>query len=165
MDQPAIAPPTYRPAVRPGRPVVFAAVAGIIVIAALIALSLSGVLRPQASAVVPVPVSPAVEATWGIRVTQVAATADGGLVDFRFIVLNADKAHEVMYTLADLPVLHPEGSSLVVNSTPQMTSHQDMRVGEQYFLIYRNTQGVIKPGTPVTIVFSDGLKIEHVIAR
>ena len=39
-----------------------------------------------------VPRNMAIEQRWGIRVTQVGVTADGGLLDFRYLVLDADKA-------------------------------------------------------------------------
>ena len=38
------------------------------------------------------PVSPAIEARWGVRVSHVGVSADGGLVDVRFVVLDPDRA-------------------------------------------------------------------------
>ena len=137
-------------------------------VAALVALSIVGLLgstlRRPAPEQVPVPLNPAVEARWGIRVSQVAVTADGGLVDFRFVVLDPDKASEMMSSVDNLPVLLPSGSTEVVNSAAQMGAPHTLTAGQTYFLLYRNADGVISRGAPLTVQFGD-LKIDHVIAR
>ncbi len=133
--------------------------------AALVAVATSGGLsRPPASAGAPIPINPAIESKWGIRVSQVAVTADGGLVDFRFIVLDPDKAAEMLSNVDNLPVLLPDGASVVVNSTAQMGAHPTLRAGQTYFLLYRNAGGTVRSGDALSVLFGD-LKIEHVIAR
>ena len=122
-----------------------------------------GFLRP-ASSLAPVPLSPEVEARWGVRVTQVAVTADGGLVELRFIALDADKASELMSNVDNLPVMRPDGTSLVVNSAAQMSEHSVLTAGQTYFLLYRDTSGTVKRGSSLSIQFGD-LHIDHVIAR
>ena len=110
-------------------------------------------------------VNPVVEARWGIRPVQVATTADGGLVDFRFIALDADKALALMQDVNNLPVLRVESSGKLVNSAAAMSANHDLAAGRTYFLLYRNAGGVIRRGTRVSILFHDGSKIEHVVAR
>jgi hypothetical protein len=112
----------------------------------------------------PVPLNPAIEAKWGIRVSQVAVTADGGLVDFRFIVLDPDKASEMMSNVDNLPVLRPDGATGIINSAAQMGGHPSLRPGQTYFLLYRNAAGAIRPGTSLSVLFGD-LTIDNVIAR
>ena len=110
------------------------------------------------------PINPQIEAQWGIRVTQIGVTADGGMVDFRYIVLDPDKALAMQQDVNKLPVMIAEDSGTLVNSTALMTAKHTLSPGGTYFLLYRNTKGAIKPGTPVTVKFGD-LTLEHVVAK
>ena len=110
------------------------------------------------------PISPAIEAQWGIRVTQIGVTADGGMIDFRYIVLDPDKALAMQQDVNKLPVMIAEDSGTLVNSTALMTAKHTLNPGGTYFLLYRNTKGAIKPGTSVTIKLGD-LMLEHVVAK
>ena len=112
----------------------------------------------------PIPLNPAVESKWGVRVSQVAVTADGGLVDFRFIVLDPDKASEMLSNVDNLPVLRVAGSNILVNSTAQMGGHPSLRAGQTYFLLYRNTGGSLQSGSLLSVLFGD-LSVDNVIAR
>ena len=76
-----------------------------------------------------VPVNPAIEAKWGVRVSRVAVTADGGIVDMRFVVLDPDKALAMMQDLKNLPILHPAGSGVVIGSVAQMSARHDLDPG------------------------------------
>jgi hypothetical protein len=107
-----------------------------------------------------VPTNPAVEERWGIRVAHVGVTGDGGLVELRFVVLDGDKALALMEE-ANLPVLRSERNGAVVRSAALMTSHRAVAPGRSSFLLYRNSQGALKPGGFVTIDFGD-LELEHV---
>lgn len=105
-----------------------------------------------------------VEEKWGIRVTQIATTADGGMVDFRYQVVDPDKALAMMDDLSTTPVLVAEDSGTLVNSAAMMANKHDLHAGVIYFLLFRNTDGSIKAGRPVSVVIGD-LRLEHVIAR
>jgi hypothetical protein len=111
-----------------------------------------------------VPTSPAIEAKWGVRVTQIGVTADGGMADLRFIVLDPDKAVTMMQSVNNLPVLVAEDSGTVINSSVAMAAKHDMNPGQTYFLLYRNTEGAVRHGTSVTVRFGD-LELQHVIAK
>lgn len=110
------------------------------------------------------PANPAIETTWGIRVTQIGVTADGGLVDFRYIVLDPDKALAMQQDVTKLPVLVAEDSGILINSAAAMAAKHNLNPGQTYFLLYRNTNGAIKAGSPVTVKFGD-LTLEHVVAK
>jgi hypothetical protein len=136
-------------------------------LALLAAVLLIGVVvRPQPTpASVAAPINPAIEAQWGVRVSQVAMTADGGLVDLRYVVLDATKAAGMLSDVANLPVVKAEDSGVLITSTAQMGDEHNLQAGRTYFLLYRNAGGAVKPGTPVTVIFPAGLAIEHVLAR
>jgi hypothetical protein len=106
------------------------------------------------------PTNPAIEERWGIRVKQIGVSADGGLVDFRFVVVDPDKALTMMTDEKNLPVLVTEDNGKLVNSAALMPSKHALTPGQTYFLLYRNAQGAIKHDSSVTVVFGD-LKLEH----
>jgi hypothetical protein len=110
------------------------------------------------------PTNPAIEAQWGIRITQIGVTADGGLVDFRYLVIDPDKALAMLQDEQALPTLTAEDSGQLVNSAALMAAKHDLAAGRTYFLLYRNTKGAIKRGTPVTVKVGD-LRLEHIVAK
>ncbi len=136
--------------------------AAILLIGAVLVLALP---HGQHLAAAPVPTNPQIEARYGVRVTQVASTADGGMVDFRFIVLDPDKALAWMNDINQYPVMRTEDSGIMIVSTADMSMvGHSLNAGQTYFLLYRNTGGSVTPGTPVTVSFGD-LQINHVVAR
>jgi hypothetical protein len=114
---------------------------------------------------VKMPANPAIEEKWGIRISQIGVTADGGLVDFRFVVIDPQKAANMMQDEKNLPVLVPTGSSKIVNSASLMTAKHDLNPGQTYFLLYRNTGGAIKHNSYVNVIFDEKLQLESAIVR
>jgi hypothetical protein len=110
------------------------------------------------------PISPAIEEKWGVRITQIGVTADGGLVDFRFMVIDPDKALALLQDVNKLPVLVAEDSGTLVNSFALHGREHNFNPGQTYYVLYRNTRGAIKPGTAVTVKFGD-LQLEHFVAK
>ena len=110
-----------------------------------------------------VPVDPAIEEIWGFRVSQVAVTADGGMLDFRFVVTNPDVAADVAYEPQEPPLIVVEGQNPPLEITPSsMVSHKrDLTAGQTYFLLYANVNGKVKTGSYVTIKFR-GQQLQHI---
>jgi hypothetical protein len=111
------------------------------------------------------PTNPAIEARWGVRVTQIGMTADGGMVDFRFVVLNPDPALNMMLDVNKLPVLVAEDNGTVLNSTAQMGDDHYLNVGQTYFLLFRNSGGAVQSGSYVTVRFVGNLELRHVLVQ
>jgi hypothetical protein len=109
------------------------------------------------------PTNPAIEAAWGVRITHIAVTADGGLIEMRFLVLDSDRALAMMQDVANVPILKIEGTDLTIRSAALMTAKHAVAVGRTGFMLYRNTQGAVTPGTSVSVVFGD-LELQHVVA-
>ncbi|MBN9393325.1 MAG: hypothetical protein J0I20_35160 [Chloroflexi bacterium] len=135
-------------------------VTGLVVLIAFVTGVLPFQSPPKRSGSVPVS-STEIEQRWGIRVTQVGVTADGGLVDFRYIVLDPDKALAMIQEEKNLPVLVPEDRPGIVNSAAMMPAKHNLNAGQTYFLLYRNTQGIIKPHAQISVVFGD-VRLEHI---
>jgi hypothetical protein len=100
-----------------------------------------------------------IEDRWGIRVTQVMATADGGLVDLRYQITDPDKAIFLYDDIANFPKLVVEDTGIEV-AINNLSHEHDLEFGRTYFVIYRNVADAVKPGSLVTVSVGD-LNIEH----
>jgi hypothetical protein len=119
------------------------------------------VRHPTRVAAVP-PNSAAVEQRWGIRVSHLGVSADGGLVEVRFMVLDSDRALELLSKDKNLPVLHVDGTARVVRSAAMMPMKHEVAVGRSAFVLYRNTGGAVHPGSSVTLQFGS-LRLPDVV--
>ncbi|MDP9483824.1 MAG: hypothetical protein M3P84_11460, partial [Chloroflexota bacterium] len=97
-------------------------------------------------------------------VTHIAVTADGGLVEMRFLVLDSDRALAMMQDVANVPVLRVERTGDVIRSAALMTAKHAVAAGRTGFMLYRNTAGAIKPGESISVVFGQ-LELQHVVAQ
>lgn len=94
----------------------------------------------------------------GVRVTQVMVTADGGLVDMRYEVIDPDKAIFLFDDLTVVPrMIAKNGTEIALVDVPHRHS---VEAGLAYFILYRNVEGSIEPGDEVTVVV-DGIHLEH----
>jgi hypothetical protein len=87
------------------------------------------------------------------------------MVDFRFVVIDPEKAQSLLSNPDNLPILAAEDSGVYVNSAAIMSPRHDLNPGTTYFMLFRNTQGAIQVGTKVSVLFPDESKLEHIIAR
>ena len=134
-------------------------------IVVLIAAALIGFGIYHAHQYAGMPTNPAIEARWGVRVTQIGVTADGGMLDLRYVVLDPDKVLSMMENVNNLPVMIDEASGALINTTSQMAMvHNNILVGTTYFLLYDNTNGSVKSGSFVTVKFGN-LLLQHVMAK
>ena len=113
------------------------------------------------AAVLPAPSEQEVQA--GIQVAHIATTAQGGLVDARFKVLDPAKANALLGNSANAPVL------IAGDKPPLMASHHAMKAmrfakDQVFFILYPNSRGAVKPGTPVMVAMGP-TRIGPVIAQ
>ena len=139
----------------------------------LVALAVAGVLiwrsapaPAPASPAAPgaLPASPAIEQRYGVRINMVGVTADGGLLDLRFTVLDSDKAMAMHQDLSIQPYIIDELTGAKIDSSPTMSHKHQLNVGLTYFELYRNPKGVVQPGRLVTVVVGDE-RLEHLVAQ
>lgn len=104
------------------------------------------------------------EEVYGIRVNLVAVTADGGLVDLRYTVIDKDKAGHVLHDAAALPQLLLPDKGAVLRA-PQARAHKlDLIDGASYFLLFPNSGGLVQAGAPVSVVIDD-IRLEPLAAQ
>ncbi len=103
-------------------------------------------------------------AAHGINVTLVGVTAAGGLLDFRYQVVDPDKANQLLHDPALAPTLVVEetGETLVMSATHRH-GKADLKLGGSYFFLLANAHNAVKRGTKVTLVIGD-VRIEHLVA-
>jgi hypothetical protein len=105
----------------------------------------------------------AVQEKYGIRITHIAVLADGGLIDFRFQVLDPDKAAP-LFELESRPLLYVEANGKKVDSLYHPPHGHNIFAGQSQYFIYNNYKGAIQSGSAVSVVLGD-LRLEHIVAK
>lgn len=101
---------------------------------------------------------------YGIEVTSVRLSANNHMVDFRYRVLDTQKA-DALFTKENRPHLVDQktGTVLAVPRTakvgPLMSTYQHKQ-GRIYWMFFGNQTNLIKPGDAVTVVVGDA-RIEN----
>lgn len=104
-------------------------------------------------------------ARYGIEVTLIGTTAAGGLIDFRYQVVDPDKANPIIHDTDLLPKLIVEdtGEMLSLSSLPH-NHGTELELGGTYFFLMANANNAIHRGSLVTVVIGDA-RLEHVVAQ
>ena len=102
-------------------------------------------------------------ARYGIDVTLIGVTAAGGLIEFRYQVVDPDKAELMIHDEKLLPVVVVEdtGATMVISRPHHAT---DIKLGGTYFFLFANAHNAIHAGSKLTLVMGDS-RIEHLVAQ
>jgi hypothetical protein len=104
------------------------------------------------------------EALTGIRVTLIGVTAAGGMVDFRFKVLDAEKATLIFQDHATMPVLSLKDSKIRIMMPQGATHSMSFENGKVYYMLFGNPGGAIRPGSQVILTIG-GLRVGPIMAQ
>jgi hypothetical protein len=104
------------------------------------------------------------EAALGIRFSQAAVVADGGLVELRYVVLDTQKASAFQNDTKHPPTLRSERNGKVAWRPALMKQGHELRPGQSYYLLYLNNGGAIKRGDTIEID-SGQRRLQHVPVR
>ena len=122
------------------------------VLALLAAVALrTGPLAHAKDAGYVVPQSSAMEAKLGVRFTRAAVVADGGIVELRYTVLDAEKASKFQSDTHHPPVLHSEKRGGDVYRAALMKQGHELRPGQSYYILYLNNKRSIRSGEDLSI--------------
>jgi hypothetical protein len=100
----------------------------------------------------------------GVKLTGVAVTGGGGLVDLRYQVVDPAAA-AALHDPGSPPELVDERTGLVVDNLFMGHSHRGpLHAGERYFLLFENPGNLVHRGTRVTVVLG-GARVQHVPVR
>ena len=100
----------------------------------------------------------------GVKIVSVAVTGDGGLIDFRFQVVDPDKANAV-HDVNNPPTLVDEATGLVVNSLLMGHAHNGpYTAGQTYYLIFENPGNIVQSGNKVSVLLGNA-EVDHVLVK
>lgn len=103
---------------------------------------------------------------WGIEITSIRMAVDGHMVDFRYRVLDAEKA-KTLFVRANKPYLIDQASQKVLavpsigKVGPLRTSNKPQE-GRIYWMFFGNKGGLVKPGSKVTVTIGD-FRVENLV--
>jgi hypothetical protein len=98
-----------------------------------------------------VPRSAQLESATGVRFTQAAVVAHGGIVEVRYVVLDAQKASRFQSDTKHPPRLTGERSHKVSWRTALMRQGHELRPGQTYYILYLNNANGIRRGDTLQI--------------
>ena len=115
---------------------------------------------------VPEHVAAAMESRWGVRPVAMRLTAAGHFIDFRIEVTDPQKAKGVLDRTHKAYLVDAEsGKAMPVPITklgPLRGSDVMPKMGRHYVILFQNVQGLIHPGSRVSVVIGD-FKAEDLI--
>jgi hypothetical protein len=111
-----------------------------------------------------VPHNGQMEGVLGVRFTQAAVVADGGIVELRYVVLDTQKGSAFQNDIKHPPVLRSERNGKVAWRAALMKQGHDLRPGQSYYILYLNNASAIKRGDKLEIA-AGGNKLTHVPVR
>jgi len=100
------------------------------------------------------------EDEWGIKPVSIRRTSAGYMLDFRYEVVDADKAAPIMRRPMNPYLIHQAtGAKLVVPTPPKVGALRQTTLapteGRVYFIMFGNPGGYVKAGDKVTVVIGD----------
>jgi hypothetical protein len=100
----------------------------------------------------------------GVKITHVAVTGGGGLVDLRFQVIDPDKAN-ALHDAATPPAVVDERTGLVVHDLLMSHSHTGaFKPGITYYYVFNNPGNIVHRGARVVVMLGNA-QVEHVRVR
>jgi hypothetical protein len=105
---------------------------------------------------------------WGIEITNLRMTAAGHMVDFRYRVLDADKA-ETLFIRANKPYLIDQKTEKVL-TVPVTAKIGPLRNSDKpkqdriYWMFFGNNNGLVHAGSKVTVVIGD-FRAENLVVQ
>jgi hypothetical protein len=91
----------------------------------------------------------------GVRIVRLAVSGDGGLLDLRYKVLDADKAAAIHDTHTP-PAVVDERTGLVISELLMNHSHTGpFKPAVTYYLVFSNPGGWVHRGSTVTVLLGN----------
>lgn len=101
----------------------------------------------------------AIESEWGIQPLTVRLTGADHFIDFRYRILDPEKAVSLLKRKQTVYLIHePSGTQMPVPVTklgPMRGSDVKPRANKQYAVLFNNVGKLTRKGDPVTIVIGD----------
>jgi len=111
-----------------------------------------------------VPHNGQMEGALGVRFTQAAVVADGGIVEIRYVVLDTQKGSAFQNDIKHPPLLKSERNGKIAWRAALMKQGHELRPGQTYYILYLNNANAIKRGDKIEIAAGPN-KLAHVPVR
>jgi len=102
---------------------------------------------------------PGLEAEWGIEITSLRLTANDHMLDYRYRVLDAEKATDLFKRQIKPYLIHQAtGQVMAVPETAKLGPLRNSNIpqeGKIYWMFFGNAGKLIQPGDKVTVVIGD----------
>lgn len=108
------------------------------------------------------PVSEEIEEKFGVRFNFLAVTADGGMVELRYRVIDEDRAANFGHYTETAPMIISEDTGKMVDVTIMGLHNHRVEPGRIYYILYRNTDNALVSGRPATIAIGR-YELKHVV--
>ena len=106
----------------------------------------------------------AFEEKTGVSITRVALTAQGGMIDLRYLVIDPDKA-VIIHEGENRPAIMDEATGKIFDTPWMNHSHSgEYQAGVTYYAVLMNSGGVLSKGSKVTIILG-GMRLEHLVVQ
>jgi hypothetical protein len=96
---------------------------------------------------------------WGIELVALRSTAEGHMVDFRYRVVDAEKAVPLFKRQTKPYLIHQEsGKALGVPNTAKLGSLRNSnmpQIGRTYWMFFGNHNRIVRKGDLVTVAIGD----------
>ncbi|OGW35268.1 MAG: hypothetical protein A2010_06865 [Nitrospirae bacterium GWD2_57_9] len=108
------------------------------------------------------------EHAWGVRMVSLRQSAEGYLLDFRYHVIDPDKASP-LFDRSQKPYLLDQatGAKFLVPESPKVGALRTTRPpqkGKNYFIIFANPDRYVKKGSKVSVVIGE-FKAENIVVE
>ena len=104
------------------------------------------------------------EAQYGIRITLIAVTLGGGVVDFQYRIADPKKAARLLQDPHKMPILSTLDKDLKLYPSRMVMHNRSKNRNYAPVRFYANARGAVKPGTPVAVLFGD-VRVGPIIAQ
>jgi hypothetical protein len=112
--------------------------------------------------------SSSMEERWGIEITGTRLTASGFMLDFRYRVVDGEKAAPLFDRKTKPYLIHQKtGAKFAVPNPPKtgpLRTTNKAQQGRLYWMFFGNPNRYVKPGDKVTVVIGD-FKAENLIVE
>ena len=102
---------------------------------------------------------PALKEKWGVEITSLRRTANGHMLDFRYKVLDADKAAALFVRKTKPNLIHQaSGKVLAVPNAGKvgpLRNSDAPKEGRIYWMFFGNAGDLVKAGDKVTVAIGD----------
>ncbi len=109
-----------------------------------------------------------IEEKWGVQIVGIRISAAGFMLDFRYRVIDAEKAAPLFDRATKPYLIHQEsGAKFMVPNPPKtgpLRTSDTPQQGRVYWMFFGNPGRYVKPGNKVTVVIGD-FKAENLIVE